>query len=164
MLCRSAVSVLADADLEMWIGRSAVSVLADADLEMWLGRSCGLSPPDLSAASPSRRLWQASGGMARCARCGGDVEKRFRFCPWCAQPQRRKIVEFFRPHPRDAGKALRVTRYLTEDPHVRFSVWNESGVAESAVSLDEREAGRVARFLRPPKHARRRLRRFVSAP
>src|SRR5919201_944338 len=130
--------------------RSAVSVLADADLEMWFGRSCGLSPPDLSAASPSRRLWQASGGMARCARCGGDVEKRFRFCPWCAQPQRRKIVEFFRPHPRDAGKALRVTRYLTEDPHVRFSVWNESGVAESAVSLDECEAGRVARFLWPP--------------
>jgi len=44
-----------------------------------------------------------------------------------------------------------VTRYLTDDPHVRFSVWNESGVAESAVSLDEREASRVARFLRPPK-------------
>src|ERR671931_100861 len=169
MVCRRAVSVLADADLEMWIGRScglsppdlsaaspsrrlcrsAVSVLADADLEMWIGPSCGLSPPDLSAASPSRRLWQASGGMARCARCGGDVEKRFLFCPWCAQPQRRKIVEFFRPHPRDAGKALRVTRYLTEDPHVRFSVWNESGVAESAVSLDEREARRVANFIRP---------------
>ena len=91
--------------------------------------------------------------MARCARCGGDVEERFRFCPWCAQPQRRKLVEFFRPHPRDAGKALRVTRYLTEDPQVRFSVWNESGVAESAVSLDEREAARVARFLRPPKRS-----------
>src|SRR5256714_13727204 len=89
------------------------------------------------------------GEMARCARCGGDLEERFRFCPWCAAPQRRKIVEFFSPHPRDAGKALRVTRYLTDDPHVRFSVWNESGVAESAVSLDEREAGRVARFLRP---------------
>ena len=40
-------------------------------------------------------------------------------------------------------------RYLTGDPHIRFSVWNESGVAEGAVSLDEREAGRVARFLRP---------------
>jgi hypothetical protein len=91
--------------------------------------------------------------MARCKRCGGDVEERFRFFPWCAAPQRRKIVEFFSPHPRDAGKALRVTRYLTEDPHVRFSVWNEGGVAESAVSLDEREARRVARFLvpvRPP--------------
>jgi hypothetical protein len=87
--------------------------------------------------------------MAQCVRCGGELEERFRFCPWCAQPQRRKIVEFFAPHPRDAGKALRITRYLTEDPHIRFSVWNESGVAEGAVSLDEREAGRVARFLRP---------------
>src|SRR3989440_10893339 len=87
--------------------------------------------------------------MARCARYAGELEERFRFCPWCAAPQRRKIVEFFAPHPRDAGKALRVTRYLTEDPHVRFSVWNESGVAESAVSLDEPEAKRVARFLMP---------------
>jgi hypothetical protein len=89
--------------------------------------------------------------MARCARCGGDVEERFRFCPWCAAPLRRKIVEFFMPHRRDAGKALRVTRYLTEDPHIRFSVWNESGVAESAVSITEREAGRLARFLRPSR-------------
>jgi hypothetical protein len=87
--------------------------------------------------------------MAQCLRCGGELEERFRFCPWCASPQRSKIVEFFSAHPRDAGKALRVTRYLTDDPHIRFSVWNESGVAEGAVSLDEREAGRVARFLRP---------------
>ena len=94
-------------------------------------------------------LWNASAEMAQCVRCGGELEERFRFCPWCAQPQRRKIVEFFSPHPRDAGKALRITRYLTEDPHIRFSVWNESGMAEGAVSLDEREAGRVARFLRP---------------
>jgi hypothetical protein len=94
-------------------------------------------------------LWNASAEMAQCMRCGGELEERFRFCPWCAQPQRRKIVEFFSPHPRDAGKALRITRYLTEDPHIRFSVWNESGMAEGAVSLDEREAGRVARFLRP---------------
>ena len=53
------------------------------------------------------------------------------------------------PHPRDAGKALRVSRYLTEDPHIRFSVWNESGTAEGVVSITEREAGRLARFLRP---------------
>jgi hypothetical protein len=78
-----------------------------------------------------------------------EVEERFRFCPWCAARQRSKIVEFFAPHPRDTGKALRVTRYLTDDPHVRFSVWNESGVAEGAVSLDEYEARRLARFLRP---------------
>ena len=86
--------------------------------------------------------------MRVCAECGGELASSFRFCPWCAAPQRRKLVEFFRAHPRDDGKALRVSRYLTEDPHVRFSVWNESGVAESAVSLDEREASRVARFLR----------------
>src|SRR3954470_20591939 len=87
--------------------------------------------------------------MARCRSCGGTVDDPFRFCPWCAAPQRRKVVEFFRAHPRDGDKALRVTRYLTDDPHVRFSVWDESGVAEAAVSLDEREAGRVARFLLP---------------
>jgi hypothetical protein len=60
-------------------------------------------------------------------------------------------VEFFSPHPRDAGKALRVSRYLTEDPHVRFSVWNETGVAEGAVSLTQQEAARLARFLKPLK-------------
>jgi hypothetical protein len=89
--------------------------------------------------------------VARCARCAGEIEERFRFCPWCASPQRSKLVEFFAPHPRDAGKALRVSRYLTRDPHVRFSVWDESGVAEAAVSLDQAEAARLARFLQPVK-------------
>jgi hypothetical protein len=89
--------------------------------------------------------------MARCQRCAGELEERFRFCPWCASPQRTKIVEFFEPHPRDAGKALRVSRYLSRDPHVRFSVWSETGVAECAVSLRESEAARLARFLRPVK-------------
>jgi hypothetical protein len=84
-----------------------------------------------------------------CRQCGGGVEERFRFCPWCAAPLRRKLVEFFPAHRRDAGKALRVSRYLDEDPHVRFSVWDESGRVEAAVSIDELEAGRVARFLRP---------------
>jgi len=87
--------------------------------------------------------------MAPCARCGEHVDERFRFCPWCAARQRSKIVEFFSPHPRDAGKALRVSRYLTDDPHVRFSVWNETGVAEGAVSLTQDEATRLARFLKP---------------
>jgi hypothetical protein len=87
--------------------------------------------------------------MARCPRCGAEIEERFRFCPWCASPQRTKIVEFFKPHPRDAGKALRVSRYLTGDPHVRFSVWSETGVAEGAVSLRESEAAKLARFLTP---------------
>jgi hypothetical protein len=84
-----------------------------------------------------------------CAQCGGAVEKRFRFCPWCAAPLRHKFVEFFRAHPRDAGKALRVSRYVNDDPHVRFSVWDETGRVESAVSVDEHEASRLAHFLQP---------------
>ncbi len=85
--------------------------------------------------------------MRACASCRGDVDERFRFCPWCAEPQRLKLVEFFRPHPIDRGKALRVSRYLGDEPHVRFSVWDEEGVARAAVSLDVTEAGRLARFL-----------------
>ena len=88
--------------------------------------------------------------MAPCAQCGGEVEERYRYCPWCAAPRRRKLVEFFRAHECDAGKALRVSRYLDER-HVRFSVWDESGLAESAVSLGEDEAARLAHFLGPPR-------------
>jgi hypothetical protein len=91
-----------------------------------------------------------------CAECGGELAASFRFCPWCAAPQRRKLVEFFRAHPRDEGKALRVSRYLTEEPHVRFSVWSAEGVAESAVSLDEAEADRLADFLATPQLPRAR--------
>lgn len=87
---------------------------------------------------------------AVCRECGGELESAYRFCPWCAAPQRRKLVEFFLAHPRDAGKALRVSRYLTEDPHVRFSVWSPDGVAEAAVSLEEEEADRLAAFLVGP--------------
>src|SRR3954466_4560096 len=76
--------------------------------------------------------------------------------PWCAAPQRRKLVEFFPAHPRDHGKALRVSRYLTEEPHVRFSVWNADGVAEAAVSLEEAEAQRLAGFLAVPAPVRPR--------
>ena len=88
-----------------------------------------------------------------CRQCGGSVEEAFRFCPWCAEPLRSKLVEFFRPHPlveSDAGRALRVSRYLgptAEERHVRFSVWSEEGRAEAAVSLDEGEALRLARFI-----------------
>ena len=84
--------------------------------------------------------------MAVCAHCTGPVEEEHRFCPWCAAPQRRKLVEFFAPHPRDLGKALRVSRYLGNEPHVRFSVW-EDGVARAAVSITEDEAVRLAAFL-----------------
>jgi hypothetical protein len=91
--------------------------------------------------------------VGACRHCGESVDEAFRFCPWCASPLRSKLVEFFRSHPlveQDAGRALRVSRYLgptAEERHVRFSVWNEEGRAEAAVSLDEGEALRLARFV-----------------
>jgi hypothetical protein len=91
--------------------------------------------------------------MRECPECGGPVEGRFHYCPWCSAPQRRKLVEFFRPHPElesDRGKALRVSRYFgatDADRHVRFSVWNETGVAEAAVSVAEDEAQRLVGFI-----------------
>jgi hypothetical protein len=101
--------------------------------------------------------------MRVCAECGGELEPAFRFCPWCSAPQRSKLVEFFRAHPRDQGKALRVSRYLTDEPHVRFSVWSAEGVAEAAVSVDEEEADRLALFLASPQAPRpRRLERLLS--
>src|SRR5438105_1422899 len=102
--------------------------------------------------------------MAACPRCGSEVEPRFRFCPWCATPQRRKLVEFFRGHPRDHDKALRVSWYLDDERQVRFSVWDESGVAKAAISLDEDEAHRLSAFLAgsAPRCLRSRLASFVA--
>src|SRR5919205_3982660 len=98
--------------------------------------------------------------MRDCRECGGPLEAGFHYFPWCSSPQRRKLVEFFRPHwavEGGHGRALRVSRYFgrTEaERHVRFSVWNESGRADAAVSLDDNEAQRLARFVlahtRPP--------------
>ena len=91
--------------------------------------------------------------VVACRQCGESVEEAFRFCPWCAAPLRSKLVEFFPAHPlveSDAGRALRVSRYLgptAEERHVRFSVWNEEGRAEAAVSLDEGEALGLSRFV-----------------
>src|SRR4029453_8821429 len=56
---------------------------------------------------------------------------------------RRKLVEFFRGTDTDSGRALRVSRYLPER-RVRFSVWDETGTARAAVSLDDDEAARLA--------------------
>jgi hypothetical protein len=85
--------------------------------------------------------------MEACRGCGEELNRLFRFCPWCARPQRSKLVQFFRPHTRDRGKGLRVSRYLAADPQVRFSIWDDHGVAEAAVSLDNAEADRLAEFL-----------------
>ena len=85
--------------------------------------------------------------MRPCRSCGENVEGEFRFCPWCATPLRRKLVDFFQPHERDQGRALRVSWYLDDDPQVRFSVWDESGRAAAAISLDEAEAKRLGSLL-----------------
>jgi hypothetical protein len=85
------------------------------------------------------------------AACGGSVGSEYRFCPWCAAPQRLKLVEFFRGHGDiDADRALRVSRYYGDETHVRFSVWQETertASAQAAVSLDDEEAARLAHFL-----------------
>jgi hypothetical protein len=93
--------------------------------------------------------------MPACASCRGEVEERFRFCPWCGAAQRTKIVEFFAAHPLvedDPAKALRVSRYLgdtEQSRHVRFSVWGGGPTprAQAVVSLADDEAERLARFL-----------------
>jgi hypothetical protein len=94
--------------------------------------------------------------VTACAQCGRDIEARFRFCPFCGATLRRKLVEFFRPHPNSAGRALRVSRYTGEEPQVRFSVWDD-GVAMAAVSLEEEEALRLAAFLRASAQPRNLL-------
>jgi hypothetical protein len=83
--------------------------------------------------------------MGACGACGGPTERRFRFCPWCSAPLRRKLTEFFLG---DGGRALRVSRYLVEDERqVRFSVWSEEGVAEAVVALSDEDANRLADFV-----------------
>jgi hypothetical protein len=82
--------------------------------------------------------------MHACKQCGGSIGPAFRYCPWCAAPQRAKLVEFFTGTGGEGGKALRVSRYTSEG-HVRFSVWSAEGVAEAAVSIDDE--GAAAPFL-----------------
>ena len=86
-----------------------------------------------------------------CPTCRHDVEPAWRFCPWCAAPQRTKLVEFFAPHPLIEGRAraLRVSRYLGGEPsqrHTRLSIW-DTDRAVSAISLDPGETRRLSRFL-----------------
>jgi hypothetical protein len=87
--------------------------------------------------------------MAQCRECGGETAESYRYCPWCAAPQRRKLVEFFRGADTDSKRALRVSRYVPER-RVRFSVWDETGTARAAVSLDDDEAARLAEFVAQP--------------
>ena len=66
---------------------------------------------------------------------------------------RSKLVEFFRGVDADERRAIRVSRYVAER-RVRFSVWDESGTARAAVSLDEDEASRLADFVARPRSRR----------
>jgi hypothetical protein len=81
------------------------------------------------------------------------VASEFRYCPWCSAPLRSKLVEFFRGADAEEHRALRVSRYVPEE-RVRFSVWDESGTALAAVTLDDEEAVRLAAFLTPPRPRR----------
>ena len=83
--------------------------------------------------------------VGECTGCSRPVDRRYRFCPWCGVPQRRKLTDFFLGLE---GRALRVSRYLAkEERQVRLSIWNEAGEAEAAVSLEDDEADRLADFL-----------------
>ena len=84
--------------------------------------------------------------MRRCAGCAGEIRDEFRFCPHCGTPLRTKIVEYFSGHPEVGDGGLRVSRYLTQPRHVRFSIWR-SERAEAAISLDPEETERLGRFL-----------------
>jgi hypothetical protein len=108
--------------------------------------------------------------MHACTRCGGSVGDAFRFCPWCAAPQRLKLVEFFRAAQfEESDKSLRVSRYLhdeLDERHVRFSIWHDARV-DAAVSLEDDEAERLGRFLldtaQPPRSPLRDLLDRVAA-
>ncbi|HEY4349371.1 MAG TPA: hypothetical protein VGM80_17480, partial [Gaiellaceae bacterium] len=63
--------------------------------------------------------------MRECRQCRTEFEERFRFCPWCGTVQRLKIVDYFaalRLRDGDEERGLRVSRYLSQPGHVRFSV------------------------------------------
>ena len=101
----------------------------------------------------------------RCEHCDGEVDATFRFCPWCSRALRLKLVEHFRAHPliEKAPAGLRVSRYLSSTHHVRFSVWDASGVV-AAISLEECEARRLAAFLSTSDQPRRRRRSLTRRP
>src|SRR5581483_49583 len=79
--------------------------------------------------------------MRNCGACGGEVRDEFRFCPHCGKAQRTKIVEYFRGHPDVGDGGLRVSVYLGEPRHARFSVWHGEE-ADAAISLDPDETPR----------------------
>jgi len=100
--------------------------------------------------------------MRTCGACRGEVQDEFRFCPHCGKAQRTKIVEYFRGHPDVGDGGLRVSLYLGETQHARFSVWH-GDEATAVISLDPVETRRLARFLlASPEVARGRIARMLA--
>ena len=91
-----------------------------------------------------------------CRSCGQSVEREHRYCPWCAAPQRRKVVALFPPHPdvEASGRGLRVSRYFDPadgPPHTRMSIYGADGRIACVVALDDRSTTDLAaQSLRPP--------------
>jgi hypothetical protein len=97
--------------------------------------------------------------MRSCRACGREVRDHFRFCPHCGKSQRTKIVEYFQGHPEIGDGGLRVSLYVTDPQHARFSVWRGEE-AQAAISLDPGESDRLGRFLLsagPHRHQHRSL-------
>ena len=95
--------------------------------------------------------------MRVCAECGGELEAAYRFCPWCAAPQRRKLVEFFRAHPRDEGRGaegLALPHRGSARPLQRLERTTAS--PRPRCHSSEQEAERLAAFLATPGRVRGR--------
>jgi hypothetical protein len=91
-------------------------------------------------------------GHVVCRSCGQPIEREHRFCPWCAAPQRHKVVALFPPHPDvDAsGRGLRVSRYFDPadgPPHTRMSIYGPDERIAGVVALDDDATNDLARFL-----------------
>jgi hypothetical protein len=93
--------------------------------------------------------------MRTCSGCGRGVDDDFRFCPRCGKALRSKIVEHFEGEDDLGDGALRVSVYLSQPQHVRFSIWKGEG-AQAALSLSPPEADRLVEFLGSVRVTRRR--------
>ena len=85
--------------------------------------------------------------MHACKQCGGSIWSGVPVLPVvcrAAAREARRVLHAARA-PRPARRSG--SRATPSEGHVRFSVWDESGVAEAAVSIDDEEAQRLAAFL-----------------
>ena len=94
--------------------------------------------------------------MHACKQCGGSIGQAFRLLP-VVLPRRSARSSSSSSPARAPSPARRCgSRATPASGHVRFSVWDESGVAEAAVSIDDEEAQRLAAFLGVRERLRRR--------